>query len=834
MVFWGQGTGPSRARFWHGGASVNRPLAWVSASFITGLFLAAQGLTPGFGVPLVACFAALTFMGPLRRWRRSRTASVACAFLGAGALLWHARHLDPPGDPLSRHVASHDARDCTLEGRVRGTAVQLPHATRTHFILDAERLIVDGNSQPMAGGVVVTWREPGAPVFPGEHIRVRGPLSICLGRVNPGVMDVEDHYRRNGVHSGLRIRGPDAVVRGAAPPWWAPRYWAARVRAFEADRLIQSVPASALPLALTIWLGDRQLLKPDDYHSYVASGTAHILAVSGVHVGVVYLSVTALLGMFIRDRRAKAIAVMGAVLAFAVVAGARTSSLRAASMVCLYLCADLFERDRDVPTALSVSALAFTLWNPDLLFDPGFQLSFLSVASILVFTAAVGARREGREGAPRNVLGHAAAKTLAVQVLPLPVAVKCFHVLPLAAPLANMLVLPLLTVALWLCFATALVGAVWVDAAALFGHALVPVAFAIRSIAEIVADTRWSHFVLTSPAWPAAVLYWGAAGLCALGLAASRHRGSLFAGAVGLLLLAIGLWQPLWPQTEVVFLDVGHGDAVFARSPEGHTLLVDGGDRGPYINMGERVVAPFLWANGVRRLDYVLLTHTDQDHAGGLPTVLEHFDVGCVIMGPACPENELEQEILAQCERRSIPVRRVRRGDPLPFGACALDVLHPPEPWPCRDPANDQSVVVRLSCLGTRLLLTGDVEARAEDALAASGCAADIMKSPHHGSRTSSTHAFLGAVAPSHVVVSTGLTWGRTAADPEVIERYRDRGATVWRTDELGAIRVTWPEGRAVIEGERFRRGYPVPSVDDPGAANLTPPARTGTPSPGL
>ncbi|MBN2308812.1 MAG: DNA internalization-related competence protein ComEC/Rec2, partial [Candidatus Hydrogenedentes bacterium] len=607
-------------------------------------------------------------------------------------------------------------------------------------------------------------------------------------------------------HSMLRARGAEALERLERGQWWSIRHWASRLRAVQAARLAQAVPEEALPFVLAAWLGYRGEIAEAEYDAYVAAGTAHILAVSGVHIGVFFISVSFVLGLFLKDARARAALVMAGVVLFAFTAGGRVSSLRAAFMIGVYVLADLFDRERDTPTALSISAIVFLLASPDLVFDPGFQLSFLSVASILVFAGPFHAGLAGL----RPPVSTALATSVGVQILPLPIAIRSFHVIPFAAPLANLIVVPLLTAVLWLCFLTTLASWVSPGVALLFGHALGPAVASIRWVGETVAATPGSHRMACSPTPHAMACYWAAAALAAYALGEPRRRRAAATGAMSLLAIAFLLWRPVRPEPAVVFLDVGHGDAAFVQAADGSTVLVDGGDRSPYHDMGKRVVAPFLWSQGVLRLDCVVLSHPDRDHIGGLAYVLRRFEVGQVVLGPVPPDHAAANELIALCAERGIPMRRAHRGDTVAAGGLLLEVLHPPPDWAPDASCNDRGLVIRLPWMGLRVLFPGDIEALAEAELGAVDCRAEILKAPHHGSGTSSSAPFLDAVSPGWAVVSSGGPSGREGIDAEVLRRYAGRRVAVWRTDLAGAVRVTLQDGTPTFEGCREHRGYPV------------------------
>jgi len=721
--------------------------------------------------------------------------------LAAGAMLWTLRLAGPQGDALSRHSLSHPGTQYRLEGVVRQPGLYLPRKGYNRFVLDVTNVWAEGSPLDAKGRVLVRWSNPPSPIYAGERVHVAGSLAHALGPVNHAVRSIEDHYRAEGVFSALAIRG-NAVTRQGLR-FRGPAYWASRLRAKEAEILERCVPEKALPLVLAVWLGDRSLISRRAYREFTASGTAHMLAVSGVHAGIVYASVGFLLRILLKSRRLRAILTMAAVFLFALVAGAQISSLRAAVMLALYLTADLFDREPDAPTALSLSGLIFLCLNPNNLFEVGFLLSFASVASILLFARAL---QEGLQWIPRWFRGSLAV-TLSVQLLPLPLASHFFHVLPLAAPLANLIVIPLLTGMLWLCFVTVVSAAVFPPAGLIFGHALAPLDALIRFTAAGVIKAPGSYVSVVSPSPPAMICYWAA--VAALGFAlwrGTRWR-SWASAALACGFLAWVGWRPWSLPPTVDFLDVRHSDAAFVRTPGGDTVLIDGGVADDYHDMGEDVVAPFLLTHGVDRLDYVIASHPEADHMGGLFYILRRMPVGCVLLNSEPSNRKIELDFLALCEQRRVPVKRLARGDQLALNGADLEVLHPPRGWHA-DKINNCSLVVRITWPGLSLLFPGDVEREAEELILQADCRANVLKVPHHGSITSSHDAFLDAVQPSHVVISTAETSRLKAADPRILTRYTARQIEVLRTDYLGGLQLREQDGQWRFSGARPARGY--------------------------
>jgi len=831
---------------------LNRPLVWFASAFLAGMFAAANGVPSGLAFPLL-----LFAVGAFLAWVQSslilgRALSVLLIAFGAGALWWNARHQGPPGDPLSRYAASHpEISNWVVEGKVRLSGLEASDAQLCDFMIDADRAFVRNEERDLHGGLAVRWNERNdARVFAGDHIRIRGPLSVCISSVNFGVQGYEDWLRRQGIHSRMTARGPDAVEIVARGVWWSPAYWSSRLRETLTEQLTAAVPESALPFVLAVWLGHRTTIDEEEYQRYIDSGTAHILSVSGIHMAMVYVTASFLFRMFVTRPRRRAALTLSVVALFVLLSGVRLSALRAAVMVGMYVAAELLDREPDAPTALSLSALLLLGWNPDAMFDVGFQLSFLSVASILLYGEVIISafrslsltgrdainsmvrhffvphgdilrRRDvtsallGSAGRGAVVIRGGITVSLAVQVLPTPLAINAFHVLPLLAVVANLIVVPLSTVVLWLCLLTSLSAAVSSNLTLLFGHAIEPVVGLIHFVVDKVTLPPYSHFVLTSPTIPAMACYWCAAAMALRAMRASRRR-FWVAGVCAMLALAVFLWRPYRPQPVVAFLDVGHGDATFVRSSEGKTLLVDGGDRRGRLDVGKRIVAPFLWSNHVRRLDYVAASHGDSDHIGGLEYVLRHFDVGEVLLSGTDWSRPSENSFMQLCAERGIPICRLYAGDQFDLGNTDVEVLHPPITWPESESINNQSLVLRLQWEGASILLPGDIETEAEGEVSRLSCHSNILKAPHHGSKTSSSGAFLEAVSPAQCIVSTGGTRGREPLDDVVLQRYVDRGIRVWRTDVLGGIRIIRRGGQLVIEAARPARGYPYPrDVED-------------------
>ncbi len=623
---------------------------------------------------------------------------------------------------------------------------------------------------------------------------------------------LEDSYRAKGVFSAIHATGNtvETVDSGAM----SIRYWVARLRQWQSDRLAKVTPQEVHPLINGVWLGERGLISRDSYSQFVHAGTAHVLAVSGVHVAIIALSLNFLLRVMRLPRRLRLVLLMASVMLFAVMTGASTATLRAVFMVLVYYAYEWFEREPDSLSVLGLCGFVFLLWNPSMLFDTSFLLSFGSVGSILIFYPGI----FWHLARLRRIPAASLATTVSAQIVTWPIAAWHFYIVPIAGAVANIIVVPMLTVLLWLCFVTALIASVAPAIAMIPGYAMLPVALIIQWTNQLAGALPLAYVTLLRPSVLSVVLYAVAVLYLYRVLYDEKMRRKNLAVMLVLLFLALVFWQPFFKKAGVDIIDVGHGDSIFVRTPGGTTLLVDGGDASEFSNAGERAVLPFLYSNGIGRLDYVVVSHSDRDHIGGLFHIVERVPIGTVILGPEPQqENELEQAFLKLCGERGIDIMRLAAGDAIPAEGARIEVLHPPAAWDSGDDVNNQALVLHLAWDGFSLLLPGDVEEKAEKLLAESSLQpVSVLKVPHHGSATSSSEPFLDKVSPDAAVVSVRPVDGRGSFMPaKILERYTSRGIPLFRTDWHGGIRIRPHDGNLLVNTARGDRGYTLEPVGE-------------------
>lgn len=646
---------------------------------------------------------------------------------------------------------------------------------------------------------------------PAGEVRVRGVLERELGTRNPGGFDYDGYLQRQGVAARLFV---DAVV--SLEP---------RVPLIDRFRrgARAGLPEQRAALMEAIALGVRDELG-DLRDSFSDSGLAHVLSVSGLHLAVL---VAALARLVARLGRLRYPLLMAATTAYVALVGPSPSVLRAACMVLAGLACLALGYQRIEPwPALALAACIGLLLSPASLFDASFQLSYLAVAGMLAFTAPLtrllqdalppprrgtrrpssgGGRRAGRgssaghrgvgaKGPPerRGVLRDAVAPALAVSVaaqLPtLSLLAGSFGAVPLASPLVNLAAVPIAGLLVPLGFLASALGLVSLRAATLLNQVVSPFAGALLGLSALGARLPrlpWGHVSGVGH-----VCF--AAALLALALLANGRLSLRAASIVVLVAVCLSaLLPPLHAPPEVVFLDVGQGDATLVRLPGRIEVLVDGGGT-PFsdYDVGAEVVVPALRSLGVGRLEVVVATHPDTDHVEGLLSVLTSFDVGTLVIGHAAADSTLDAELRALAARRGVSVHEARRGERWRFGRgrsqAVFDVLNPTPR--SQGSSNDDSVAFLLRYGGTpQVLFLGDLSGTVEAKLAVPHV--PVLKVAHHGSAYSTTPALLHAARPSLAIVSVGRN-GYGHPSPEALDRLRDAGATVLTTQTHGAVRL--------------------------------------------
>jgi competence protein ComEC len=596
--------------------------------------------------------------------------------------------------------------------------------------------------------------------------------------------------------------------------------------------------------------GDRTFLSHSLRAGFERTGSFHMLVVSGLHLTIVA-------GFILLIARACRIPRVPATLltivisaAYALFTGFATPVQRSFWMVALYLCARLFYRERSPLNAIGFAILCLLAASPRSLFDSSFQMTLLAVVTIAgiavpllatslhprlrairglrlisidqtlpppiaqfrvmlrMFAAniadAIGTRI-GWTAFPRLVrfllqCCEALVVTFVVEfAMALPMAVY-FHRLTLLALPVNLFILPLLLLLMPAALITLLVSLLSPPLAVLAGVITAVLLHIGVGLVHLFGSLKWGDIRLATPGAIQIALFCGLLAI-AVGIlrSSARHRTAFGWAALvcaGLIAVAPRPLQHPRDALLVEALDVGQGDSLLLISPEGKTLLVDGGGLGagphgktPDFDIGDQVVSAALWDRGIRRLDVVALTHAHSDHMGGLPAVLRNFHPAELWVGNNPPGQAFES-LLQEAVALGVNVRSLRAGASLTLGSVDVRVLAPSAEYkPGPDPTNNDSLVLHAAYGKTSVLLEGDAEAPIERAmLAETGLESTLLKVGHHGSVTSTTPEFLARVAPQWALISCGARNRYGHPRPEVLDELSTAKVRTFSTDLNGAV----------------------------------------------
>jgi competence protein ComEC len=713
-------------------------------------------------------------------WRRLPCLLLALALLGFAGTGWRAA------------LRLADALPVALEGRdlqLRGVIARMPQPgpQGTRFVFRIEQATLDG--QPVQVPVLVSlgWYRGfdgdallGAPpqaLLAGQRWLLTARLRQPHGTLNPGGFDLELWMFEQGLRASGSVRDSRASVnRLLAEDAGHP---VERARQTVRDAILLRVAdARSAGVLAALAVGDQAAIEREDWDLFRHTGVAHLMSISGLHVTMFAWLAAALIGTLWRLSPRLMLALptplaarWGGVLAaagYALLAGWGVPAQRTLWMLATVALLRSTGLHWPALLVLLAAAVVVTLFDPWALMQPGFWLSFVAVALLMVAEPVAHAGR-GMVATLRRGLHTQVVASIGLA----PLSLVFFQQVSLVGFVANLLAIPLVTLVIVpLTLAGILIRPLWAVASALLQ--------ALMQVLDLLAGLPGGLWTAAAaPSWGVAVGLLGGALL----LMPLPWRLRLLGLPLLLPLLAPLVPRPDAGRFEVVAADIGQGTAVLVRTRE-HLLVYDAGPRySAEADAAQRVLLPLLQARGERHIDLLMLSHSDTDHVGGAASLLAQLPVRA--LSSSLPEGHA-------LLRSGVPHRRCLAGQAWDWDGVRFELLHPlPGDYAQASRPNALSCVLRVQAAdGRSLMLTGDIEAAQEAALLARAGPAlrsQVLLVPHHGSRTSSTEAFIGAVAPGTALVQAGYRSRFGHPAPEVEARYRAMGVELLRSDRCGA-----------------------------------------------
>ncbi len=807
---------------------VREPALTAAILFAAGVVIdrysaTSMGVWLGWGV-VVAGAAGLAHRV---RWSRTATVLVALLLVTAGGArhhqFWSLRETAsitalPPASQPVRLMATVASPISTRSNNRPGipTWMRLDHSVLN---VECESLLThDRQVHAVTGLVRVDVAGHLLDTVPGDRVEILGQLAVPEPPRNPGDFDYPEFLRSRGIDRIVRCDSPDTVRLIERPRGLGARMarWREGVRS-ECDRLLfDHLPPRLQPVAASLLIGDRSDLKDETETAFIRSGTMHILAISGLHIGVLAGFVMLLCRAIQLRTMTTALLVLAVIYGYAAIAESRPPVMRAVVLGTLVVIGRAFGRKSDGMQALALTALFLLLMNPADLFDVGAQLSFIAVAAIIVVSRWL-AERTQESFNDRLLAGEQSwlwramtwsgrwllagyAVTFVVWVVTVPITMRAFHLVSPAGLVVNALLTPFST--LVLCAGYLFLG-VGLLCPPLAKWVVLPFRETLNWFLNAV---EWSATLPggygESPS-PDVRWMWGfylllLASLFVRSTAVRRWvwRGT-FLWTIGWLVIAM-LPRPVVPGLTCTFLDVGHGEAILLVCPNGRSLLYDIGSMGDG-RRAARAVQAQLRERGVGRVDALVISHADADHYNGGIDLATQTPIGTACFSQHCLDFDQQgiPELFEELARHQTLLRMIQAGDQLRLDPhVQIEVLHPtPSVHDKQDNAN--SVVLRITYAGKSFLLTGDLEKGGAAAVMQRPLdePVDVLLAPHHGAKLANTAALAEWAHPQHVVASC-----RTDITP-ALSRIYDQAETIHCTAAAGAIQVhITPDGKLSIE----------------------------------
>lgn len=770
----------------------------------------------------------------LANMRQSAAMVLAAAIVFTGAFYHHGRWNWFAANELGAYCKTDSTRVC-LRGRILGEAKPaakpdedlfsaMPASEQTSFRFAAEFIRAGTEWEPVEGVARLTIHESVGNLRFGDLVEIYGRLSPISKPTSPGRVDFQEYYRNRNQTCSIHCYSRESVVVREHSPRYSNASALSWLRSHLDQSLKQHVGSDQARFASAILLGNREQLPIDQREKFMTTGTAHLLAISGLHVGI--LASLFLFGyrFGLLTRRWALLLTIVFVCFYAWLVEFRPPVTRAAILLSLFCIGRLVGRRGNDYALLALAGFIVLLLNPGDLFQLGPQLSFLAFGTIVLFQGWIfpplsddPIDRLIRNSRPVHVrisqrFGRMCKQAILVSgliwLVGLPLVARNFHLVTPVSPIINPIVLFPFAISLFsglgVCFFAA-----WFPLAADFCGAVCGQSLEVVTGAIGVAESfSFGHWWTAGPTLVAVWVFYLAMFVLAVG-AGKRLKVRLVAGVFcgwilfgWLLPFQLDKWSERGCANEsvITFLDVGHGSSVLLQLPGGQTMLYDAGSLASSEYTTD-TVSRMLWDAGIEHLDCIVVSHADLDHFNAVPDLVERFSVGSVYVSKPMNESRDESEVLPRLfeiiGKESVPIRELAWGDFVSLaGGSRIEVLSPPDVGTGSND-NSDSIVMLLDLGPWRVLLPGDLELNGmRILLGREPIDCDIAMLPHHGSKNSRPQEFVEWCRPEAVVVSAG----RSKLDDEVVRAIQSQ-TSVLATAELGSIRFELSdEGQRVCQ----------------------------------
>lgn len=648
----------------------------------------------------------------------------------------------------------------------------------------------------------------------GDQLTMSGTLQRPQSARNFDGFDYANHLYYERIHWILQVQGLERVDWNLSSSWQLIQVlrWTDNMREALGETIDVLFSRQSSGFMKSVLIGLRDDLTPEQFDHFARTGLTHIMAISGLHVGIFVAGCLAVGRLCRLTREMNAHLVTWLIPCYVMMAGAAPSAVRAGCMAMIALYAWRRGLLKDGLSIISIVAMIMLIARPYYLYQISFQLSFIVTIGLVVFVPKL------HQLIPLRAvqLKGMTAVTTAATLTSFPLTIYYFNQFSLLSWLANLFIVPIVSVfVIPLGMITLLLAHLSMSVAHWFAQLINIVYDYLLYVIELMSKMQVMQTIWASPSIIWIAMYYSLITVVIFNLSPlSMHTLRVIKWRVAIVALCALLffgYYPQWFERQgvVQFIDVGQGDAILIRTPQGKTILIDGGgtlrftkpgdewkQRSEPYEVGKNLLVPLLKKRGIHHIDYCIVTHADQDHYGGLQAVLNHFPVRHFIFNGVLKQDEAYEALLHTVLSNQTPIYVAHDGKVIDIDRhTTLSFMYPfPSPVVHHvQRQNDWSLVMLLKMYDSQFLLTGDIEMQAEREILytvkdSPSPSIDVMKVAHHGSRTSTSDDWLNYWQPRIAIIPVGRNNTYGHPHPTVVERLRSRQIATWRTDLHGEI----------------------------------------------
>lgn len=540
-------------------------------------------------------------------------------------------------------------------------------------------------------------------------------------------------------------------------------------------------------LLLAILLGDKDKLSEDIQERFKTSNLSHMLAVSGAHVSYIILGLTYVLQNSIIGKKNEKIVCIIFLLFFMAITNFTPSVTRACIMAVLTLFSGIIYRKSDVYTNISVAALITLIFNPYNLLDLGFQLSYGGTIGIIIFIKRIQEKKSNSKVI--NYIKQMALVSIYANIIIIPIMMYHFNTVSFTFIISNIMASPILGIIVITGFLFIIASITVKPLTRLIAIFIKPILSILIKISQICSKLPFSNILVVTPYMFNVISYYAIILYC---IKSKKNNKCKIIICLLIVLILINFIIYIFPQKlRIFFIDVGQGDSTLIITPDKKTVLIDGGGSDSF-DVGEKVLLPYLLDRRILKIDYVLISHFDTDHCGGILTIMEKVKVKNIIISEQAEHSENYERFKKLMIHKKIRLIEVKKGDKIKIGRYSeFKILFPTSRLLSENPLNNNSIVAQFNYNNFKMLFTGDIEKLAEQQILKAEKAeirADILKVAHHGSKTSSIPEFIKAVKPKIALIGVGKNNTFGHPNQQTIKNLENIKCRIYRTDLQGEI----------------------------------------------